>query len=77
MQHLLAPILHLLFRMHWSWPYVLWPWRIAQVVLMYTKDSPSDHVLIVPISLITVFRKTVERCIQSTVQTEGSPLDSA
>ncbi|KAG1139381.1 hypothetical protein G6F37_009823 [Rhizopus arrhizus] len=35
------------------------------------------HVIIVPIGLITAFRKTVERCIQSTVQTEGSPLDSA
>lgn len=36
------PILHLLFRMGWSWSCVLWPWQMIQVALIDKKDSPSD-----------------------------------
>ncbi|KAG1043179.1 hypothetical protein G6F43_011723 [Rhizopus delemar] len=76
-QHLLTPILLILFQMCWSWSYVPQPWRIAQVVLIHKKGLPSEPDNFRPISLTTIFRKILERCIQNTLQTEGPSLDIA
>ncbi|KAG1035115.1 hypothetical protein G6F43_013290 [Rhizopus delemar] len=76
-QHLLTPILLVLFQMCWSWSYVPQLWRIAQVVPIHKKGSPTEPGNFRPISLTTIFRKILERCIQDTLQTEGPPLDIA
>ncbi|KAL1929637.1 hypothetical protein VTP01DRAFT_1775 [Rhizomucor pusillus] len=41
-QHLLAPLLLELFRRCWRWSYTPHTWRIAQVVPIYKKASPTD-----------------------------------
>ncbi|KAG1320871.1 hypothetical protein G6F62_011110 [Rhizopus arrhizus] len=76
-QHLLQPLLLHLFQLNWAWSYVPQPWRIAQVVPIHKKGSPSDPGNYRPISLITIFRKILERCIQHTLRSEGPPLDIA
>ncbi|KAG1647047.1 hypothetical protein G6F44_000217 [Rhizopus delemar] len=75
--HLLAPILFHLFHMCWAWSYVPQIWCIAQVIPIYKKGSPSYLGNYRPISLITIFRKILERCIQHILQTDGPPLDIA
>ncbi|KAG0755475.1 hypothetical protein G6F65_012278 [Rhizopus arrhizus] len=62
--HLLAPILFHLFHMCWAWSYVPHTWRIAQAIPIDKKGSPSDPGNYRPISLTTIFRKILERCIQ-------------
>ncbi|KAG1135799.1 hypothetical protein G6F37_012515 [Rhizopus arrhizus] len=76
-QHLLQPLLLHLFQLNWAWSYVPQPWRIAQVVPIHKKGSPSDPGNYRPISSTTIFRKILERCIQHTLRSEGSPLDIA
>ncbi|KAG1510717.1 hypothetical protein G6F53_006471 [Rhizopus delemar] len=56
-QHLLTPILLVLFQMCWPWSYVPQLWRIAQVVPIHKKGSPSEPGNFRPISLTTIFRK--------------------
>ncbi|KAG1046997.1 hypothetical protein G6F43_010535 [Rhizopus delemar] len=75
--HLLAPILFHLFHMCWAWSYVPQTWRIAQVIPIYKKVSPSDPGNYCLIRLITIFRKILERCIQYILQTDRPPLDIA
>lgn len=50
-QHLLAPLLLELFRRCWRWSYTPHTWRIAQVVPIYKKASPTDASNYRPISL--------------------------
>ncbi|CEI96299.1 hypothetical protein RMCBS344292_10465 [Rhizopus microsporus] len=76
-QPLLAPALLILFQMCWAWSYVPLLWRIAQIVPIYKKSSPLDPGNYRPISLTTIFRKILERCIQPTLTSEGPPLDIA
>ncbi|KAG1446247.1 hypothetical protein G6F46_011920 [Rhizopus delemar] len=76
-QRLLTPTLLVLFQMCWSWSYVPQSWRIAQAVPIHKKGSPSEPDNFHPISLTTIFRKILGRCIQDILQTEGPPLDIA
>ncbi|KAG0834565.1 hypothetical protein G6F19_005147 [Rhizopus arrhizus] len=76
-QHLLQPLLLHLFQLNWAWSYVPQPWRVAQVVPIHKKGSPLDPGNYRPISLTTIFRKILERCIQQTLTSEGPPLDIA
>ncbi|KAG1535368.1 hypothetical protein G6F51_011573 [Rhizopus arrhizus] len=73
----LPPLLLHLFQLNWAWSYVPQPWRVAQVVPIHKKGSPSDPGNYRPISLTTIFRKILERCIQHTLRSEGPPLDIA
>ncbi|KAG1042623.1 hypothetical protein G6F43_011851 [Rhizopus delemar] len=75
--NLLALILFHLFHMCWAWSYVPQTWRTAQVIPIYKKGSPSGPGNYRPISLTTIFRKILERCIQHILQTDGPPLDMA
>ncbi|KAG1530597.1 hypothetical protein G6F51_013790 [Rhizopus arrhizus] len=63
--------------MCWAWSYVPQTWRIAQVIPIYKKGSSSDPGKYRPISLTTIFRKILERCIQHFPQADGPPLDIA
>ncbi|KAG0953734.1 hypothetical protein G6F29_001547 [Rhizopus arrhizus] len=76
-QHLLAPALLVLFGLCWSWSYTPQNWRIAQVVPIYKKGSPSDASNYRPISLTSVLRKVMEKCLETTLQANGPPLDIA
>ncbi|CEG83631.1 hypothetical protein RMATCC62417_17514 [Rhizopus microsporus] len=76
-QHLLTPLLLSLLRLCWMWSYTSQSWRVAQVVPIYKKgstDKPSNYR---PISLTSIFRKTLKRCIQYNLQTNGSLIDIA
>lgn len=76
-QHLLAPVLLELFRLCWRWSYTPQAWRIAQVVPIHKKGNPSDANNYRPISLTSVLRKILERCIEASLQEMGPPLDIA
>ncbi|KAG1444787.1 hypothetical protein G6F46_012032 [Rhizopus delemar] len=76
-QHLLVPLLLSLFRLCWMWSYTPQSWRVAQVVPIYKKGSTNEPSNYRPISLTSIFRKILERCIQYGLQTNGSPLDIA
>ncbi|CEG69049.1 hypothetical protein RMATCC62417_05195 [Rhizopus microsporus] len=76
-QYLLTPVLLILFQMCWAWSYVPLLWRTAQVVPIHKKGSPLDPDNYHPISLTTIFRKILERCIQSMLTSEGPPLNIA
>ncbi|KAG1424190.1 hypothetical protein G6F58_002501 [Rhizopus delemar] len=58
-QHLLQPLLLHLFQLNWAWSYVPQPWRVAQVVPIHKKSSPSNSGNYRPISLTTVTRTMV------------------
>jgi hypothetical protein len=76
-RHLLAPLLLSLFRLCWMWSYIPQPWRVAQVVPIYKKGSTDEPSNYRPISLTSIFRKTLKRCIQYSFQANRSPLDIA
>ncbi|KAG0733403.1 hypothetical protein G6F57_018212 [Rhizopus arrhizus] len=73
----LPPLLLHLFQLNWARSYVPQPWHVAQAVPIHKKGSPSDPGNYRPISLTTIFRKILERCIQHTLRSEGPPLDIA
>ncbi|KAG1222028.1 hypothetical protein G6F35_005580 [Rhizopus arrhizus] len=76
-QHLLTPLLLSLFRLCWMWSYTPQSWRVAQVVPIYKKGSTDEPSNYRPISLTSIFRKILERCIQYNLQTDGPSLDIA
>ncbi|CEG73599.1 hypothetical protein RMATCC62417_08949 [Rhizopus microsporus] len=52
-------------------------WRISQTVPIHKKGDPSDPSNYRPISLISVFRKILEKCIQPELLNTGPTLDVA
>ncbi|KAJ8652485.1 hypothetical protein O0I10_011883 [Lichtheimia ornata] len=73
--HSLTPILLALFTLCWRNAQVPSYWRIAQVVPIHKKGSPDDPANFRPISLTSVFRKLLERCLLPDLTTMGPPLD--
>ncbi|KAG1409088.1 hypothetical protein G6F58_009404 [Rhizopus delemar] len=59
------------------WSYTPQPWPVAQVVPIYKKGSTDEPSNYRPISLTSIFRKILERCIQYNLQTNGPSLDIA
>ncbi|KAG1049344.1 hypothetical protein G6F43_008321 [Rhizopus delemar] len=76
-QRLLISLLLSLFRLYWMWSYTPQSWRVAQVVPIYKKGSTDELSNYRSISLTSIFRKILERYIQYSLQTNGSPLDIA
>ncbi|KAG1032852.1 hypothetical protein G6F43_013675 [Rhizopus delemar] len=76
-QHLLAPILLALFQLCWKWSYAPESWRVAQVVPIHKKGTPTDRGNFRPISLTSIFRKILECCLQNDVQLYSPPIDIA
>ncbi|KAG0750056.1 hypothetical protein G6F62_001503 [Rhizopus arrhizus] len=76
-RHLLAPLFLLLFHLCCMRSYTPQSWCVAQVVPMYKEGSTDEPSNYRPISLTSIFRKILERCIQYSLQTNGSPLDIA
>ncbi|KAG1582842.1 hypothetical protein G6F48_008896 [Rhizopus delemar] len=52
-------------------------WRISQIVPIHKKGDPSDPSNYRPISLTSVFRKILEKCIQPELLSTGPTLDVA
>ncbi|KAG1040607.1 hypothetical protein G6F43_012255 [Rhizopus delemar] len=57
--------------------YVPESWRVAQVVPIHKKGTPTDPGDFRPISLTSIFRKILERCLQNDVQLHRPPIDIA
>ncbi|CEG83301.1 hypothetical protein RMATCC62417_17248 [Rhizopus microsporus] len=77
LQVTLANILLFLLQLCWPWSYTPTDWRIAQIVLIYKKGDPAEPGNYRPISLTSVFRKLLKRCIYSFLVANSPPLDIA
>ena len=63
-EQVLGRILYGLFSLCWAWSWTPVQWRTAQVVPIYKqKGSAEDPASYRPISLTSVFRKLLERCL--------------
>jgi hypothetical protein len=76
-QDRLSPLLLFLFQLCWLWSYTPEDWRVAQVVPIYKKDDPTEPSNYRPISLTSVFRKILERCLYQFLVDNSPPLDLA
>ncbi|KAG1167869.1 hypothetical protein G6F71_009360 [Rhizopus microsporus] len=74
---IISPILLYLFQLCWQWSYTPQLWRISQTVPIHKKGDPSDPSNYRPISLTSVFRKILEKCIQPELLNTGPTLDVA
>ncbi|KAG2222789.1 hypothetical protein INT45_011599, partial [Circinella minor] len=73
-----APLLDKLFTLCWRWSWTPTLWRTAQVVSIYkNKGSSSDPANYRPISLTSIFRKILERCLMSKLLQTMPTLDIA
>lgn len=73
--HTLTPILLALFTLCWRNAQVPSYWRVAQVVPIHKTGSPDDPANFRPISLTSVFRKLLERCLLPDLTIMAPPLD--
>src|SRR6478735_9216975 len=73
--HVLTPFLLHLFTVCWQWSYTPLSWRIAQVVPIHEKGSKSDPGNFRPISLTSIFRKLLEKCLYPILRNQSPPLD--
>ncbi|KAK4513149.1 uncharacterized protein ATC70_012943 [Mucor velutinosus] len=71
----LVPVLYLLFQLCWRWSRTPASWRLAQVVPIYKKGDPLDPGNHRPISLTSVFRKLLERCLYDPLVSSAPALD--
>jgi len=71
----LVPVLCLLFQLCWRWSRTPASWRLAQVVPIYKKGDPLDPGNHRPISLTSVFRKLLERCLYDPLVSSAPALD--
>ncbi|EIE83594.1 hypothetical protein RO3G_08299 [Rhizopus delemar RA 99-880] len=76
-QDRLSHLLLFLFQLCWSWSYTPEDWRVAQVVPIYKKDDPTEPSNYRPISLTSIFRKILERCLYQFLVDNSPPLDLA
>jgi hypothetical protein len=66
-----------LFTICWNWGYTPEAWRTAQVISIYKKGTATDPANYRPISLTSIFRKLMEKCILGTLLAHSPPLDVA
>lgn len=72
---ILTPYLLHLFTICWQWSYTPLSWRVAQVVPIHKKGSKSDPGNFRPISLTSIFRKLLEKCLYPKLQDQSPSLD--
>jgi hypothetical protein len=70
-----SKILYILFSLCWHWSITPSFWRTAQVVPIFKKGDSSDPANYRPISLTSIFRKILERCIAPTLHATMPYLD--
>lgn len=73
----LAPILAMMYTLCWRWGQTPLNWRVAQVIPIHKKDSPSDPANFRPISLTSVLRKIMENCLKHLLISTGPHPDIA
>jgi hypothetical protein len=76
-QAFVAPLLLSLFQLCWKWSYTPKNWRIAEIILIHKKGSPSEPTNYPPISLTSTFRKILEHCLKQPMQLQAPQLDIA
>lgn len=76
-QPLVAPLLFSLLHLCWKWSYTTINWRIAQVIPINKKGSPSEPSNYRPISLTSTFRKILDYCRKQPMQLQAPQLDIA
>ncbi|SAL97097.1 hypothetical protein [Absidia glauca] len=74
---LITPALTDLFTICWNWGYTPTNWRIAQVITIHKKGPASDPSNYRPISLTSVFRKLLEKCLHDLMLSSSPTLDMA
>ncbi|KAG1578780.1 hypothetical protein G6F48_011664 [Rhizopus delemar] len=73
----LTPILVYLFQLFWRWSYTPLSWRVAQVLPIYKKGPVTDPGNFHSISLTSIFRKIVEKCLYPELVDQIPTLDIA
>lgn len=71
----LTPPLTALFNLCWYTSTTPEIWRRAQIVPIYKKGPLDDPANYRPISLTSIFRKTLEKCLQAYLLSSAPPLD--
>lgn len=71
----LTPVLLYIFRLCWQWSYTHLSWRVTQVIPIHKKGSVSDPGNFRPISLTSIFRKILEKCLYTDLEYQSPPLD--
>ncbi|SAL98890.1 hypothetical protein [Absidia glauca] len=74
---LVSPLISTLFTICWNWGYTPEAWRTAQVISIYKKGTATDPANYRPISLTSIFRKVMEKCIHGVLLAHSPPLDVA
>ena len=74
---LLSNILSKFFAVCWHWAYVPLSWRTAQVIPIYKKGDPTEAGNYRPISLLSILRKLLERCLLPKILAAMPALDIA
>lgn len=73
----LSQVLEKLLAVCWRWSCIPLSWRTAQVVPIFKKGDPSNPANFRPISLTSIFRKVLERCMLPHLLAEVPALDIA
>ncbi|CDS14377.1 hypothetical protein LRAMOSA06546 [Lichtheimia ramosa] len=73
----LSQVLVQFFSLCWRWSSTPIVWRTAQVVPIFKKGNPDDPANFRPISLTSIFRKILERCMLPKLLAEVPALDMA
>ncbi|KAG1510472.1 hypothetical protein G6F53_006656 [Rhizopus delemar] len=74
---ILTPILVYLFQLCWRWSYTPLSWRVAQVIPIHKKGQITDPGNFRPISLTSIFRKILEKCLYIDLLGQSPTLDIA
>ncbi|KAG0950192.1 hypothetical protein G6F26_001852 [Rhizopus arrhizus] len=74
---ILTPILVYLFQLCWRWSYTPLSWRVAQVIPIHKKGPATDPGNFRPISLTSIFRKILEKCLYIDLLDHSPTLDIA
>lgn len=72
---IISPILHQLFFICWKFALTPTSWNVAQVIPIYKKGDTNDPTNYRPISLICIFRKTLEICLYNILLPHSVILD--
>lgn len=77
LNHILTPILVYLFHPCWRWSYTPLSWRVAQIVPIHKKGPATDPGNFRSISLTSIFRKILEKCLYLDLRDQSPTLDIA
>ncbi|KAG0936724.1 hypothetical protein G6F29_009834 [Rhizopus arrhizus] len=74
---ILTTILVYLYQLCWRWSYTPLSWRVVQVIPIHKKGLITDPGKFRPISLTSIFRKILEKCLYIDLLDQSPTLDIA